>query len=207
LCEEIDDRVKTFLERPIEGDWPYLWIDATNPEGPPRRAHCLGRGHQRSSSFAIWRRWLVQGTPGSVAAVPRESQIVLSLRAAGGILLCINARSMLQLHKHNVGKGRVCMQQIPFQPLPSHEAQPDDIILVKRHPSAPELRCEGMLLTVVSIHAWGVTAYARLPTETTNHAVQRLIGRQERFSLGWMDFVLTGGKNPSYGSPFDINST
>jgi transposase-like protein len=29
LCEEIDDRVKTFLDRPIEGDWPYLWIDAT----------------------------------------------------------------------------------------------------------------------------------------------------------------------------------
>ena len=29
LCEEIDDRVKTFLSRPIEGDWPYLWIDAT----------------------------------------------------------------------------------------------------------------------------------------------------------------------------------
>ncbi len=29
LCEEIDGRVKTFLERPIEGDSPYLWIDAT----------------------------------------------------------------------------------------------------------------------------------------------------------------------------------
>ena len=29
LCEEIDDRVKAFLERPIEGDWPYLWVDAT----------------------------------------------------------------------------------------------------------------------------------------------------------------------------------
>ena len=29
LCEEIDGRVRTFLERPIEGDWPYLWIDAT----------------------------------------------------------------------------------------------------------------------------------------------------------------------------------
>ncbi|TWA58593.1 mutator family transposase [Azospirillum brasilense] len=29
LCEEIDERVKTFLEPPIEGDWPYLWIDAT----------------------------------------------------------------------------------------------------------------------------------------------------------------------------------
>jgi putative transposase len=29
LCEEIDERVKAFLARPIEGDWPYLWIDAT----------------------------------------------------------------------------------------------------------------------------------------------------------------------------------
>lgn len=29
LCEEIDGKVQAFLERPIEGDWPYLWIDAT----------------------------------------------------------------------------------------------------------------------------------------------------------------------------------
>jgi len=29
LCEEIDDKVKAFLSRPIEGEWPYLWIDAT----------------------------------------------------------------------------------------------------------------------------------------------------------------------------------
>jgi transposase-like protein len=29
LCEEIDDKVKTFLDRPIEGEWPYLWIDVT----------------------------------------------------------------------------------------------------------------------------------------------------------------------------------
>jgi putative transposase len=29
LCGEIDERVGAFLGRPIEGDWPYLWIDAT----------------------------------------------------------------------------------------------------------------------------------------------------------------------------------
>jgi putative transposase len=29
LCEEIDARVKAFLDRPIEGDWPYVWLDAT----------------------------------------------------------------------------------------------------------------------------------------------------------------------------------
>ena len=28
-CAEIDERVNAFLNRPIEGDWPYLWIDAT----------------------------------------------------------------------------------------------------------------------------------------------------------------------------------
>jgi transposase-like protein len=29
LCAEIDERVSDFLARPIEGDWPYLWLDAT----------------------------------------------------------------------------------------------------------------------------------------------------------------------------------
>ena len=29
LCEEIDGKVKAFLNRPLEGDWPYLWINAT----------------------------------------------------------------------------------------------------------------------------------------------------------------------------------
>jgi putative transposase len=29
LCSEIDERVQAFLSRPIEGSWPYLWIDAT----------------------------------------------------------------------------------------------------------------------------------------------------------------------------------
>ena len=29
LCAELDERVGAFLSRPIEGDWPYLWVDAT----------------------------------------------------------------------------------------------------------------------------------------------------------------------------------
>jgi len=29
LCAEIDGKIATFLERPLEGDWPYLWLDAT----------------------------------------------------------------------------------------------------------------------------------------------------------------------------------
>jgi putative transposase len=29
LCKDIDERVTGFLERPLEGEWPYLWLDAT----------------------------------------------------------------------------------------------------------------------------------------------------------------------------------
>ena len=29
LCKEIDEWVQAFLERPLEGEWPYLWLDAT----------------------------------------------------------------------------------------------------------------------------------------------------------------------------------
>jgi len=29
LCEEIDERVNAFLDRPLEGDWPFVWLDAT----------------------------------------------------------------------------------------------------------------------------------------------------------------------------------
>jgi putative transposase len=29
LCQDIDERVGAFLARPLEGEWPYLWLDAT----------------------------------------------------------------------------------------------------------------------------------------------------------------------------------
>ena len=29
LCKDIDERVHAFLKRPLAGDWPYLWLDAT----------------------------------------------------------------------------------------------------------------------------------------------------------------------------------
>jgi transposase-like protein len=29
LCKDVDERVNGFLDRPLEGEWPYLWLDAT----------------------------------------------------------------------------------------------------------------------------------------------------------------------------------
>jgi putative transposase len=28
-CGELDEKIATFLHRPLEGDWPYVWLDAT----------------------------------------------------------------------------------------------------------------------------------------------------------------------------------
>jgi len=42
LCAEIDERVHAFLARPIEGDWPYVWLDATYVK--------VRRNHQSSPS-------------------------------------------------------------------------------------------------------------------------------------------------------------
>ena len=29
LCKDIDERVNAFLDRPLDGECPYLWLDAT----------------------------------------------------------------------------------------------------------------------------------------------------------------------------------
>jgi putative transposase len=78
LCEEIDGKVKAFLDRPIEGEWPYLWLDATyvkvrqnsrvvsvavivavgvNSDG---RREVLGMGIGASEAEAFWTAFLRQ---------------------------------------------------------------------------------------------------------------------------------------------------
>ncbi len=34
LCEEIDGKIEAFLNRPLEGDWPYLWLDRDTTSKP-----------------------------------------------------------------------------------------------------------------------------------------------------------------------------
>jgi putative transposase len=34
LCKDIDERVNAFLERPIEGEWRYLWLDICGSTRP-----------------------------------------------------------------------------------------------------------------------------------------------------------------------------
>ena len=76
LCSELDERVGAFLSRPLEGDWPYVWLDATyvrsraagrvvnvaivvavavNREG---RREVLGIGVMPSEAEAFWAEFL-----------------------------------------------------------------------------------------------------------------------------------------------------
>ena len=85
-CRDIDERVESFLERPIEGAWPYPWLDATYREarkggrvvsvaatiarGVNRdgRREILGLGLGDSEAQVFWvdflRRWRQRGWSG-----------------------------------------------------------------------------------------------------------------------------------------------
>jgi putative transposase len=47
LCRALDERVEAFRYRPLEGDYPYLWLDAKQSFGSETAATCARR---RSSS-------------------------------------------------------------------------------------------------------------------------------------------------------------
>ena len=64
LCADIDERVQAFLERRIEGRWPYLWLDATPAfagAGSTSRSARMAFGHALGP---------VAGTPSPSAAPP-----------------------------------------------------------------------------------------------------------------------------------------
>jgi hypothetical protein len=54
LCKDIDERVHAFLKRPLTGEWPYLWLDATYLKGGCRTPASSGCRSSSLSAFAAW---------------------------------------------------------------------------------------------------------------------------------------------------------
>ena len=46
ICRELDEKVAAFRERPLEGDYPYLWLDA-------KHLKVRDRGHVRSKALVV----------------------------------------------------------------------------------------------------------------------------------------------------------
>jgi transposase-like protein len=92
LCAEIDERVQTFLRRPIEGEWPYVWLDATYVRA--RRDH-----HIVSVAVIVavavntdGRREVLGMTVGNSEAEPFWSEFLRSLARRGlrGVKLVVS---------------------------------------------------------------------------------------------------------------------
>jgi transposase-like protein len=92
LCAEIDERVHAFLARPTEGDWPYVWLDAT--------AVKVRRNHQIVAVAGIvavgvnteGRREVLGMTIGQSAAEPFWVEFLRSLARRGrrGVKLVVS---------------------------------------------------------------------------------------------------------------------
>ena len=95
-CRELDERVGAVLSRPIEGEWPYLWLDATYVK--TRRD-----GHVVSVAVIVavavntdGRREVLGMTTGNSEAEPfwTESLRSLTRRGLRGVKLVITLRRL-----------------------------------------------------------------------------------------------------------------
>src|SRR4249920_3424762 len=98
LCGEIDERVQAFLSRPIEGEWPYLWLDATYVKAR-RDHHILGSSPRTSVAVIVavavntdGRREVLGMTVGDSEAEPFWTGFLRSLRQRGlrGVKLVVS---------------------------------------------------------------------------------------------------------------------
>ena len=96
LCKDIDDRVNAFLERPLVGDWPYVWLDATYLKqrencGPgtttwadqvavrATNRNCPGAADPASSGLPARLPWPRASSLGSLSGRDAEVEIFASL--------------------------------------------------------------------------------------------------------------------------------
>ena len=90
ICRALDERVAAFRERPLEGDYPYLWLDA-------KHLKVRSDGHVRSKAVVIaygvhesGRREVIDLDVGEVESGAFWVEFLRSLRARGlsGVRLC-----------------------------------------------------------------------------------------------------------------------
>jgi len=92
LCGALDVQVEAFLQRPLEGDYPYLWLDA-------KQVKVRDQGHVRSKALVIayavhetGRREVIGLDLGEVESEAFWTQLLRDLHRRGlqGVRLCVS---------------------------------------------------------------------------------------------------------------------
>jgi len=92
LCRGLDERVEAFRSRPLEGEYPYLWLDA-------KHLRVRDRGHVRSKALVVayavhesGHREVIGLDLGEVETEAFWSEFLRSLRSRGlgGVRLCVS---------------------------------------------------------------------------------------------------------------------
>ena len=92
LCRRLDEQVAAFRERPLEGAFPYLWLDA-------KQEKVRDRGHVRSKALVIaygvhetGRREVIGLDVGEIESEAFWREFLRSLRRRGldGVRLCVS---------------------------------------------------------------------------------------------------------------------
>ena len=92
LCRGLDERVEAFRNRPLEGDYPYLWLDA-------KHLKVRDRGHVRSKALVVayavhekGQREVIGIDLGEVETEAFWAEFLRGLRSRGlgGVRLCVS---------------------------------------------------------------------------------------------------------------------
>ncbi len=92
LCRALDEQVEAFRQRPLEGDYPYLWLDA-------KQLKVRDQGHVRSKALVIayavhesGRREVIGVDLGEVESEAFWTELLRDLRRRGlqGVRLCVS---------------------------------------------------------------------------------------------------------------------
>ena len=144
LCKDIDERVGEFLNRPLTGEWPYVWLDATylkvrqggrivpvaaiiavaaNTEG---RREIIGLGIGPSETETFWTEFLrslrARGLGGVRLVIsdshraPRQQRVAQVIRVIAEVRQQHLARPHLAQHVH---------RRAPVMGLPGRQLQQD----------------------------------------------------------------------------------
>jgi putative transposase len=91
LCWQLDEQVEAFRQRPLEGDYPYLWLDASRSRCAPT-ATCARRPSRSPTRHETGVREVLGLDIGEVESGAFWVEFLRSLRSRGlqGVRLCVS---------------------------------------------------------------------------------------------------------------------